>query len=210
MKRTQFFALGFSLLATTLASQPASAGYFEVSGNGSYSKYDNGLVGNVNSTSINQRWGAGLAYRFLSNTAIELSYTDSKSTDRFGQQDAYSGFDFDFTKVTQIQNTSLDLVLDFADRKARFRPFIRGGGGYMTRQIRISGTRKDRSNQETTPLTQSDPRSYSASATGGLGFKIFIADAVAIETSGNVYVTDLDKPDTYVHYSATAGLRLLF
>lgn len=199
-----------ALILTLLTVFQARAGYFEISANGAYSKFDNGLVGNVNSTSTVQRLGGGLAYRFLSSTAIELSYMDSKSIDRFGQQDDVAGYDYDLTKITRVQNSSLDLILDFADKKSRFRPYIRGGGGYMTRQIRISGTRKDRSSLVETPLTVSDPKYYSASATGGIGFKIFIADSVAIDASYTLYVTDLDKPSIYVHYSAAGGLRFLF
>lgn len=210
-QKTRRISVALLVFVGLLSAERSHAGYFEISGNGAYYKYNNGPVGGVDATTIVQRWGGGLAYRFLANTSIELSYSDSKNTDRYGQQDDVAGYRYDITKVTQIQNTSLDLVLDFADKKSRFRPFVRAGGGYMNRKIRMTGTRTQlEDTTDTTALTPYAVNYYSASATAGIGFKVFVADAIAIETSGNAYATDLDKSEMYIHYSAAVGLRLLF
>lgn len=188
----------------------AQAGYFEISGNGAFSKYNNGIVGNVNSYTKTVRWGGGVAYRFLSNTALELSYMNSSTTDRYGQQDTSILRDYDITKITQIQNTSLNLILDFADRKARFRPYVSAGGGVMTRITTIKGTATQQPEGLSAPLTEYRQRYYSASTDFGIGLKIFVVEAVAIDASFNLYATDLDKSEIYLHYSGAAGLRFIF
>ena len=188
----------------------AAAGYFELSANGSYLKQNLGLVGGVASTKIVQRYGAGFAYRFLSNTSIEISYTSSTDTDTFGQDYADLSSYLKVQKKLAVENTSIDLILDFAGKKSTFRPYIRGGGGYMERRTSFTGTQTDRITEVSTPLSSKEAPVYSVSANAGIGFKIFLIDSVAIDASYTVFATDLDKPEIFLHYSATGGLRFLF
>lgn len=185
----------------------AHAGYWELSGNGAYYKYDNGVVGNVDSTTTVTKWGGGLAYRFLTNTAIELSYTVQKTVDVYGQETS-SDISFDVTKTNLMKTTSLDLVLDFADKKSRFRPFIRGGGGYVEQTQTLNVTQID--SQGNTQLPKQKYKAYAASANAGLGFKIFVAEIIAIEASFNMVATDLDKSAMRIFYSGAGGLRIVF
>jgi hypothetical protein len=57
---------------------------------------------------------------------------------------------------------------------------------------------------------EDQPPTSSASADAGIGFKIFMADSLALEFTGQVYATDLDKPEIYLHYAFSGGLRILF
>ena len=189
----------------------AKAGYWEVSGNGSYMKYNNGLIGGDPSYTIIQRSGGGLAYRFLTNTALEVNYAFSKTFDKFSQDSAELVEKYFVEKTTISKVLSLNLILDFAPKKAVFKPFIRGGGGYMVRSAKINATGFDKTTEVTRAITFSDqPESYSTSADAGMGFKYFVGDSLAIEFTGTVYASDLDKPEIYLHYSLTGGLRVLF
>jgi len=195
-----------------LAALPASAGYFELSGNGSYYKYNNGIVAGESSSTSVVRWGAGLAYRFMANAAIEFKYTHSKNTDIFAQISETEGRIYRLNRLTEFDNYSVGLNLDFADRKAAFRPFVSGGIGYMIRKQSLNGTYEETlfpGVQNELEFTDAeDVKSLSADA--GIGFKIFVAESVAIEASASVFATDLDKPEIYLHYSAAGGLRFVF
>jgi hypothetical protein len=192
------------------------AGYFEISGSGSYYKYDNGeLEGRKNTTTV-KRWGTGLAYRFMQNTAVEFSYSNSTNLDDF----AYNVTDADgnltdqtvFAKRSnQYQNYSLNLVLEFADRNDPFKPFIRGGGGVMKRKMLTTGVSVDRlTNASTVVNFSSAPESLAASAEAGIGFKVYVSNSTAIELSGTIFATDLDKEEIFLHYAVTGGLRFIF
>jgi hypothetical protein len=189
----------------------ALAGYMELSANGSYAKYNNGLVGGDPSFTKVTRGSVGLAYRFLTNTAIELTYTHSQTYDQFSQDSDELTEKYYVEKKTLQKILSINLILDFADKKATFRPFIRGGGGYMIRSSDLSAIGVDKTTEVSRNLTFTDQApTYSASADAGIGFKVFIADSLALEFSGQVYATDLDKPEIYLHYAYSGGMRILF
>jgi outer membrane protein W len=195
---------------TFVTASKASAGYFELSGNGAYYLYNNGVAAGVDSTTTTLRFGGGIAYRFLSNTSFEVAYSQSKTTDRFGQVDSAYSISYDLTRVSKIESISGSLILEFAEKKSTFRPYIRAGGGYMTRTFVLKGTRKDSITGVKSDLTTTTTTLYSASATGGLGLRLFIADRIALEAEGTALATDLDKPEVFVHYQSTAGIRIYF
>ncbi|NCN40304.1 porin family protein [bacterium] len=199
-------------LLTVFVSGPAFAGYFELSGNGSYYKYNNGqTLGEANNTTV-QRLGAGIGYNFLGNASIEFKYTNSKNTDKYTQESLGESRIYRITRTSQFNNYGINLILNFADRKAKFRPFITGGLGYMIREDGITGTYEDSvllDGQQALQFAEEDPVK-SISADGGIGFKIYIVERIALEGSFNVFATDLDKEEIYLHYSAAGGLRVVF
>lgn len=192
----------------------AHAGYFEISGNGSYFKRYNGVINGVSSHTVTQRIGAGLSYNFLNNTALEFNYTNSLSEDNFTQIISSIGNPVDTLRVSKFENYSLSLVLQLAPKNYPFRPFIRGGGGYMIRQTRISGSTINASNGNVDEVDLSNPAdeepSYSASAEGGGGVKFYISNSTAIEFSYVVYATELDQPEIFLHQAIAGGLRFVF
>jgi hypothetical protein len=190
---------------------PSWAGYFEISGNGSYYRYNNGSVGGELSTSIVKRMGGGLAYNFFSNTSIELLYTHSQNSSRYSQQETGNDIRYRLYRTEQFDNLSLNLVLHLTDRKTAFRPYITGGGGYMIRKTGLSGTAYDTQTKAESKLNfQSIPDERSMSADAGFGLKMYVAQSIALELSFTVFATDLDKEAVYLHYSAAGGLRYLF
>lgn len=189
----------------------SGSGYFELSGNGSYYRYNNGVVaGDQNYTSI-QRVGAGMAYRFLTNTAVELGYSESKTKETLTQTTSDGSLRLRSNKTSSFKIMSLDLLLYFNQKGSRFRPYIRGGGGYTIRRVKLEGTQVDvlAGNVESR-LSDSSPTIYSWSANTGLGFNLYVLERIAFEASGTAYLTELDKPTIYIHYSIAGGLRYIF
>ncbi len=190
----------------------AQAAYFELSANGAYSKYTNGkTLGELN-TETTQRMGAGLAYNFFGNILFEFKFSNQKKLDRYTQLSLGDGNIYRIKRTSEFNNYGFNLVLEFAPRKAQFRPYISGGIGYMKRKESTTGTYEDSvlRDGETALSFQSVPSSSSISADGGIGFKLFIVERLAIEGSFNVLATDLDKKDVYLHYSGSGGLRFIF
>lgn len=193
-------------------SPPSLAeGYFELSANGSYYRNNNGIVAGDQNYSINQRLGAGLAYRFLTNTAIELSYSDSRNFETLTQTTSDGSIRLKSNKTSIFRILSLDLLLYFNKKGARFRPYVRTGAGYVIRKVRIASTQVDvlAGNQESS-ISTSIPTSYSASANGGVGFSVFVSERIALEANATAYFTELNEPEIYVHYSIAGGLRYVF
>ena len=200
------------LTLIALPTQDALAGYFEISGNGSYYRYNNGqTLGESNTTTV-QRVGAGLAYNFLGNASIEFKYTNSKNTDIYTQESLGESRIYRITKSSEFNNYGVNIVLNFAHKKAKFRPYITAGLGYMIRENGLSGTYEDSvllDGQQPLQFAEVDPVK-SISADGGIGFKLYIVERIALEGSFNVFATDLDKDQIYLHYSAAGGLRVIF
>ena len=212
MKRNRSLsALVLFLGGPTLLASPAFAGFFEISANGSYFKYNNGLIGGEPSTTTITRFGGGIGYRLLANTSIEINYSESRNKDNFAQDiegDSQKRF---INKDTQVQNLSLDLVLNFADRRAPFRPYIKGGVGYMIRNTKLSGKEIDKDFGTETKLNfVKQPQLESASAEVGVGTKIMLDESLALDLGASAYFSDLDKKEIYIHQSYTGGIRIIF
>lgn len=206
LKVIHYFVL--SILAFN--AQNSHAGYFELSGNGSYYKQNNGkTLGEQNNTTV-QRIGGGIGYNFFGNASLEFKYTSSKNIDKYTQ--VTDSAIYRIKRTSQFKNYGVNIVLDFADRKAPFRPFVTGGLGYMIRKSETAGTVEDivlLNGQNTLSFTpEAEVKSISADA--GIGFKLFMADRLAFEGTFNVFATDLDQSEVFLHYSAAAGLKFLF
>jgi hypothetical protein len=197
--------------AVTGAVQNAYCGYFELSGNGSYYRYNNGSLGGELSTTTVRRLGGGLGYNFMSNTSVEIQYTNSRNYSKYAQQEESSDDRYRLVRTEEFHNISLNLVLHLTQKGSAFRPYIMGGGGYMIRSTGLTGTRYDTlTGSETTLSFQKIPEERSISANGGFGLKMYVAQAIALELSFSVFATDLDKEQIYLHYSGAGGLRYLF
>ena len=202
-------------VALGLYASSAQAGYFEISANGAYYKYTNGkTLGEINAETT-KRFGAGIAYNFFGNVLLELKYTRSQKADKYTQLSTLNGTPdtiYRINRETLFDNYGANLVLEFAPRKAQFRPYVSGGIGYMKRSEQTSGTSEDAilEDGETQLQFNPTPESRSISADAGIGFKLFIVERLAIEGSFNVLATDLDKEEVYLHYQGSGGLRFLF
>lgn len=198
------------LCALGFGGKEALAGYFEISGNGSYYKYDNGVMAGDPSQTISRRLGGGISYSFLENTALEVSYSDTQNTDEFSQVSGGETLKWRVNRLTRIQNVSLDLVIGFSGRRERFRPYLRGGGGYTIRETTITGTETDLASESRTPLAVQSSSTKSVTAQAGAGFKYFLVDRVALELSYTLFASELDQPVIFLNHAFAAGLRVVF
>ncbi|MGZ3772380.1 MAG: outer membrane beta-barrel protein [Pseudobdellovibrionaceae bacterium] len=115
---------------------------------------------------------------FLERLALELSYTDAKGL----RQEKASITDPQRTTLQKSQIVGADLILTFADRKALFQPYIKGGTAQISRyqQVKIEG-------QDTytiQPETATVP-SY------GAGLKIQMTESFGIKLSYDVWKTPI-------------------
>ncbi|HVJ64650.1 MAG TPA: outer membrane beta-barrel protein [Bdellovibrionota bacterium] len=188
----------------------AEAGYYEISANGSFYRYDNGIIAGDASQTTSRRLGGGISYSFLESTALEVSYSDTRNSDEFSQISADETRKWRLNRVTQIQNVSIDLVIGFSGRRERFRPYIRGGGGYTIRKVTTGGMETDMADDSETDLDADVTESRSVTAQAGAGFKYYLADRVAIEFSYTVFASELDAPKIYMHQAIAGGLRVVF
>lgn len=208
MKIPSFARTLLIVCVTVLATIPAArAGTWEISLNGSYFKSDNGIVNGRPSETINRRLGGGVSYSFLDHLALELAYDNSLTKTVVTQSGASFGTNnFELTQSREGQNLSLNLVVSILDKKARFQPFVKAGGGYYYQKQSTTGFFLGSNAAIRPQITYSS----SLSADAGLGFKLYIANHIAFEMTGMVYATGLDDPPVLYHYSLTGGLRFVF
>src|SRR5580698_4170147 len=106
------------------ASRSAFAGFFEIgaAANYRYSGYD------PNNYIQSLTYDVSATYYFGEMCAWELNYTTG-----YSKQVTKGPGNIDPTETVEdnIQLTSLDLVLCFAERTDPFRPYIKLGGGYL-------------------------------------------------------------------------------
>ncbi len=210
MKNKLVIVLTLMLALGIISFRSAQAGHYEISANGSYYKNDNGVIAGDPSETTIRRIGGGISYSFLESTAIEISYSDTRNTDTFSQLSSEQSFKWRVDRVTSIKNTSLDLVIGFSGRRERFRPYIRGGGGYTIRSTSTTGVETDLADDSTQDLEEDFVETRSLTAQAGTGFKYYIVDRVALEFSYTVFASELDQPKVYLHQAIAGGLKIVF
>nr|BFD58531.1 hypothetical protein CKG001_06380 [Bdellovibrio sp. CKG001]BFD61959.1 hypothetical protein BdHM001_06400 [Bdellovibrio sp. HM001]BFD65796.1 hypothetical protein HAGR004_08180 [Bdellovibrio sp. HAGR004] len=119
-----------------------------------------------------------LSLYFLERMALELSYTDAKGV----REEKASASDARRTTTQKSQILGADLILTFADRKALFQPYIKGGGAQISRfqQIKIEG-------QDTYTI---EPESVTVPSYGA-GLKIQVTESLGIKLSYDVWKTPI-------------------
>lgn len=119
-----------------------------------------------------------LSLYFLERMALELSYTDAIGL----RKEKASASDAKRTTTQKSQIMGADLILTFAEKKALFQPYIKGGGAQISRyqEVKIEG-------QDTftlQPETATVP-SY------GAGLKILITETFSIKLSYDIWKTPI-------------------
>ncbi|KYG67550.1 hypothetical protein AZI86_10050 [Bdellovibrio bacteriovorus] len=120
-----------------------------------------------------------LSIYFLERMALELSYTDATGV----KKEKASLTDPRRTTTQKSQILGADLILAFADKKALFQPYVKGGGAQIKRSqtavIEGAGT------ASIDPETATVP-SY------GAGMKIQLTETFGLKFSYDVWKTPLD------------------
>lgn len=115
---------------------------------------------------------------FLERMALELSYTDAKGL----RQEKASASDAQRTTTQKSQIMGADLILTFAERKALFQPYIKGGGAQISRyqQVKIEG-------QDTYTI---EPEIATVPSYGA-GLKIQMTETFGVKLSYDVWKTPI-------------------
>jgi outer membrane protein W len=182
------------LLALGAASPLASAGFFELGGSINYrsSGYDkNNYIESLTYT-------ASGSYYFWEMCAWELNFTKG------GSKQVTKGaatIDPKTTVQDDIQMTSLDLVLSFAGRQDPFRPYVKFGGGYLTKERyrKINNDARERISSQDGIVPS-----------GGVGLSLNITKEFSIKLGVDAWTSPLDEDPLVIDYAGRAGVSWLF
>lgn len=183
-----------SLLFVTFLAASAHAGYIEVGASLNYRSSGYDADNYIRSTSST----ASLSYYFWEMCAWELNYTRGYSV----QTTKGAGAIDPKTKVEDnIEMTSLDLVLSLAERADPFRPYIKLGAGYLT---------KERFRKQ-----DDDPRERISSQAGivpsaGIGFALSLTKEFSIKLGVDAWTSPLDEDPLVIDYAGRVGVSYMF
>lgn len=180
-------ALGF--VGATLAAQPASAGYFELSAGFSFSKSNYG----GNDFGWTRRWNSSFGYHFSDISEIELGFQDSVTrTSISGYQDT----------TTHDQTYSLSWVQSLFGRDAIFDPYFRFGMGQLNRTA--TGTYYSLGG------ASADSEVASLTEILGVGGRFGLSRRFAIRVEADTYITDWKLSTWRDNVYFTVGLTIYY
>lgn len=180
---------GFALLLSFMISSYAYAVYTEM-----------GLSYGRKTTTFDQENSfdsesitGSLSIYFLERLALELSYTDATGL----RKEKANLTDPRRTTHQKSQIMGADLIIVFADKKALFQPYIKGGGAEIKRfqEVTIEGV----GSSTIEPATATVP-SY------GAGLKIQLTETFGLKFSYDVWKTPVDGGQQTDDSSMRAGL----
>lgn len=182
------------LLAIFATSPLASAGFFELGGSINYrsSGYDkNNYIESLTYT-------ASGSYYFWEMCAWELNFTKG------GSKQVTKGtatIDPKTTVQDDIQMTSLDLVISFAGRQDPIRPYIKFGGGYLTkkRYRKINNDPREKISEQDGIVPS-----------GGLGLSVNITKEFSIKVGVDAWTSPLSEDPVVIDYAGRAGMSWIF
>lgn len=182
------------LALIALGPLSASAAFFEIGGsvNYRYSGYDSNNY--VESLS----YSATASYYFWEMCAWELNYTTGYSKQ---VTQGTSPIDPKETVEDNIQLTSLDLVLSFANHDDPFRPYIKFGGGYLV---------KDRYFQVDADNENLIAHQVGLVPSGGLGFALSITKEFSLKFGIDAWASPLNVQPVIIDYAGRAGISWMF
>lgn len=182
------------LIIAMVFSPLAMAGYIELGGSANYrsSGYnDDNYVQTLSYT-------ASLSYYFWEMCAWELNYTTG-----YSKQSTKGALETDPVTIVEdnIELVSMDLVLSFAGRQDPFRPYIKVGGGHLTKERfrKIDQDAKERISEQ---------KGFVPS--GGLGLSISLTKEFSIKFGVDAWTSPLSEDPVVVDYAGRAGVSWLF
>lgn len=142
---------------------------------------------------------ASLSYYFWEMSAVELNYTTGYSkqvTKGSGATDPKE------TVEDNINLTSMDLILSFAQRADRFRPYVKLGVGYLD---------KERFRRVNDDNTESISHQFGIVPSGGFGLSIGVTKELSFKLGLDAWTSPLDSPDPLIiDYVGRAGISWMF
>lgn len=182
------------ILLLQAASIPAWAGFMELGGSVNYrsSRYDSdNFVESLTYT-------ASVSYYFWETSALELNYTTGTSKQ---VSKGATPTDPKFTVEDNIDMTSLDLVLSFAERQAPFRPYVKLGAGYLVKERfrKVNDSPRERISEQSGIVPS-----------GGLGLSVNITKTFSIKLGLDAWTSPMNEKPVVVDYAGRAGLSWIF
>jgi outer membrane autotransporter protein len=160
--------------------------------------YKTSYVDNANNMQSQGITGSVSVY-FWERVALEASYTNTLLLNQSQAVSATSPSVI-YTRETDT-SYGLDLIYVFADRKATFQPYVKGGVAYVTK---TQNTQIDNNPQWTVgPYTGLAPE-Y------GIGLKFLLTDAFAIRAGYDVQITPVGNSATAQDINGRVGLSWMF
>ena len=185
------------LAAIVLSSQAHAIEFF---GKGSVSK--NYLA--VDNSTMSVSMTGGVALQLFSAIRLEARYTNISSLQ--DKLDVVAGTQLVTLSAIKTQTTiySIGVDISFLSEKSWFQPFIYVGAGYIETERSYYVSLNDGGD---TPLI-TEPKQQGVSANGGIGFRLRIANHLAIEVEAFAYATDIQKKNPLINVYGTAGVRI--
>jgi hypothetical protein len=182
------------LIALLLGAAPAFAGFVELGASANYrsSGYDrNNKIESISYT-------ASLSYYFWEMCAWEASYTTG-----YTKQITKGASDLDdkTTVEDNIELTAIDLVLSLAGRQDPFRPYIKLGGGYLTKQ---------RFRQINSDDKTSISKQEGLVPSGGIGLSLNLTKEFSIKLGVEAWTSPPKEQPVIVDYAGRAGIAWIF
>jgi outer membrane protein with beta-barrel domain len=138
-----------------------------------------------------------LSFYFAEKLALELSYTEASSIQN--QQASPSDTPRAIYQKTQI--IGADLIIVFADKKALFQPFIKGGAAQISRRQEI---------KDGTFGTQVLEPDVAVAPSYGLGLKIALTETFGLKASYSVWQTPIGGGAKTNDDAISAGVTWIF
>ncbi len=177
-----------------VAAPLAHAGFVELGASANYRSSGYDKYNYIQSLT----YTASMSYYFWEMCAWELNYTTGYAKQATKASDPMSP---KTTVEDNIEMTSVDLVLSFAGRQDPFRPYIKMGGGYLTKERfrQVEGFDKERISRQSGVVPS-----------GGLGISLNITKELSIKFGLDAWTSPLDEQPVIVDYAGRAGVSWMF
>lgn len=140
---------------------------------------------------------ASMSLYFAEKLALELSYTEASGM----QKQQASPADTARTIYQKTQIAGADLIIVFADKKALFQPFIKGGAARISRRQEI---------KEGTFDTQALEPDVAVAPSYGFGLKIALTESFGLKASYSVWQTPIGGGAKTNDDAISAGVTWMF
>lgn len=188
------FAKLILIFTTAVFAAPVSAGFIELGGSANYRSSSYTKDNYIMSLS----YTASISYYFLETSAWEVNYTTG-----YSKQSTQALSEEITTIEDNIELVSTDLVFSFAGRQDPFRPYVKGGVGYLTKERfrKIGADNKEKISTQ---------RGVVPSA--GVGFAISITKEFNIKLGIDAWTSPLNDKDAEktTDYAGRAGVSWIF
>lgn len=201
MRRHRINLLQVLIFSLVMGPFAHAAGGFEVFGKGAISRNHISKTNYTTALSIT----GGVALKIFSRVRVELRYRNrtsiQKSVDIIVNSTEVTLSDF----KSESNSYTVGLDIDLLGKKSNFQPFIFLGGGYIISDRSYWVTQEGQ-----IPEFFQEKKKYAISANVGVGFRLYIVNAIAFEVEAFGSAFDIDQPELIVDWYGTVGLRFFF